>query len=80
MGRNVLLPERPGGETPTETKRPGAKRIGGETSYGQKKTSGGNGLGQNDSDFKRQDSNMFYPLQMNLMQTLELIEEAFRKP
>ena len=35
----------------------------GETSWGQKEISGRNCLGRNDSDFRRQDSNVFYPLQ-----------------
>ena len=46
MLRNVLLPETPGGVTSTEMKRPGAKRLGAETSWGQKEISRENGLGQ----------------------------------
>ena len=68
-----MLPERPrggwpglggggGGEIVTEAKRPGAKRLGGNV-LGQKEISGRNGLGRNDSDFRRQDNNVFYPLQ-----------------
>ena len=62
LGRNSLLTERPGVEPSTEATRPAAKRLGGLNVLGKKETSGGNGLGQNDSDFRRQNSNMFYPL------------------
>ena len=57
MGRNVLLPERPEGETSTEAKGPGVKCLRVETSWGQKETSGGNDLGRNNSDFRQQGSN-----------------------
>ena len=37
-----------------------------ETSWGQKEISGKNGFGRNDPDFRREDSNVFYPLQNQL--------------
>ena len=61
-GRNILLPERSGGELSTEAKRPGAKRFEAKRPRG-KIASGANDLGRNDWDLRPQDSNMFYPLQ-----------------
>ena len=46
--------------------------------WGQKETSGGNGLGRNDSNGKT--VTCFTHYNVNLRQTLELIEEAFCKP